>query len=277
MSVVIYGLVIGISLGVVGAGGSIFSVPFLVYGLTIPLDQAIPLSLMLVSAIALSGSFMNAYNRNINYSVAIIFSLIGAVFVPLVLHLSMNVNHSLRMLLFSLLMFFVAGRMLLSPDQGKQNLYSYPSDSAIKTESMTVKGFTEYSAKEYGIMGAGGIIAGILSGFFGVGGGFIIVPILKIFLGMSYHMAIGTALMCVFLISAPAGLGYIFSASPIYSFVTFGFVMKFLLGGIIGVLLGTLMLKQLSERFIRIIFALFVIITALFILLQQSLVYLGRI
>jgi uncharacterized membrane protein YfcA len=107
----LYGLVVGISLGLTGGGGSIFAVPLLIYGLGIPVRSAIGLSLAVVGASAGFGAMLWLKARDIDLRSGMVFALGGMVFAPLGTWIGSFLPASLLLSCFAVLMSFVGWRM----------------------------------------------------------------------------------------------------------------------------------------------------------------------
>ncbi len=166
LTAIAYGLLVGLSLGLTGSGGSILAIPLLVYGLDMPVSEAIVVSLLMVATIALFGAMRQSFGKNVNWTSAILFSIAGMIVSPVVIQLAHNVDDTLRLVLFAGLMLFVSYRMAFG---AKEKIVNKP-----------VRGITNENALLKGAKTAtGGAVAGGLSGFFGVGGGFVIVPLLS--------------------------------------------------------------------------------------------------
>lgn len=111
---VIYGSIVGLSLGLTGGGGSILAIPILVYGLGMPMSQSVVISLLMVASIALFGAARQSFSGNVDWRAAILFSLAGMIISPLVIYIAHDVNETLRLILFAVLMLFVAYKMAFS-------------------------------------------------------------------------------------------------------------------------------------------------------------------
>jgi uncharacterized membrane protein YfcA len=145
-----FGALVGLSLGLTGSGGSILAIPLLVYGLGLPIQDALPVSLLMVAAIAAFGAARQSIAHAIDWRAAILFSLTGMMVSPLVVAATHDADETLRLVLFALLMLFVAARMVLPR----------------RTQIIPAHGARHNILH----MAAGGALAGSLAGFFGVGG-----------------------------------------------------------------------------------------------------------
>lgn len=188
--VVLFGAVIGLTLGLLGAGGSILAVPALVYGVGQPLQTAIPTSLAVVALSSLGGLVPRERRRAVRWPVALVF---GGAGVPAAFGgtaLGRLFPQSWLLLAFAVLMVVVAVRML----RGGENPTGAcrTRDGGIRWRSCLPKALLA------------GALVGVLTGLFGVGGGFVVVPALALLLGLGAQEAVATSLVVV-LINAVAG------------------------------------------------------------------------
>lgn len=244
-----YGSLVGLSLGLTGSGGSILAIPLLVYGLGMPISQAVVVSLLMVAAIALLGAAKQSFSKNVDWRTAILFSLSGMVVSPIVIQLAHDVNDKLRLLLFAGLMLIVAFRMGVS---GRKT-----SSYALARQERPLN----FSIKTV----AGGTVAGTLSGFFGVGGGFVIVPLLTMIFHMPYRVAVGTSLAAIFLISIAALSGAFMNGIVI----NWSLFANFVGGGVLGMFLGSVLANKLPEKVAKIIFACVISALGIFMLIDK--------
>ena len=180
---VLTGLV-GASLGLLGAGGSIIMLPVLVYVIGLEPHAAVPLSLAIVGTTSLLGVALRSTGSQIDWLTALIFGSAALGGAYLGSRLSALVPGALLMLAFGLLLVVVGVRMWRSPDEeeGGPRIRRRPS-----------------------LMLAAGAFVGVLTGFLGVGGGFLIVPALGRIGGLGIRTAIATSLV-VIAMSSIAGL-----------------------------------------------------------------------
>jgi hypothetical protein len=188
---VAFGAAIGLTLGLLGAGGSILAVPALVYGVGEPLQTAIPTSLAVVALSSLGGLLPRERRTAVQWPVALIF---GAAGIPAAFGgtaLGTLFPQRWLLLAFAVLMVVVAVRML----RGGEN-----HTGACRTRD---GGVNWRSCVPKSVLA--GAAVGVLTGLFGVGGGFIIVPALTLLLGLGAQQAVATSLVIV-LINSVAGL-----------------------------------------------------------------------
>ncbi|GAB2737533.1 sulfite exporter TauE/SafE family protein [Salinifilum aidingensis] len=187
----VFGAVIGLALGLLGAGGSILAVPALVYGVGQPLHTAIPTSLAVVAVSSLGGLASRARRAHVQWPVALVFGVAGVPAAFAGTALGRLVPQRWLLLAFAALMVVVAVRML----RGGAN-----RAGACRTGA----GGVNWRSCLPKALGAGAGV-GVLTGLFGVGGGFVIVPALSVLLGLEAQAAVATSLVIV-LINAAGGL-----------------------------------------------------------------------
>lgn len=231
------GLGIGLSLGLIGAGGSILTVPALVYLVGLSPQTAVTTSLAIVGINSLSGAFFHHQKKQINWRIALLFGAAGILTAFFGASLSAAIPSEILLILFAALMTLVALHMLL-----------------------TVRNIYQERAKKYNLLVvlAAGAGVGLLTGFFGVGGGFLIVPALVILVGLPMAQAVGTSLIIISFNCLSGFIGHIQ-----YAKFDIPLVIVFSLAGSLGVFIGARFCHLLPGKTLRIIFASFVLILAL--------------
>lgn len=175
---------IGLSLGLIGGGGSILTVPILVYFFDVSPHDAVGMSLAVVGATSLLGSYLHYRRDNVDVSGGLLFGGAGAVGALLGAPVTKLFSPTSLLLIFGLLMFVVAVSMLW-PKQRE------PDETLYEPHKVQAA--------------LAGLGVGFLTGFLGVGGGFLIVPALVLFIGLTMKKAVGTSLFVIFL-NCVAGL-----------------------------------------------------------------------
>lgn len=230
-----YGLVIGLALGLTGGGGSIITLPILVYLVGEKVHPAIATSLAIVGTIAAQGAIMQrSIVRWRMGAILGVCGLLGAVPGSLI---SRIVPGNILLLLFAATMLIAAAAMLKS----RRNLDA----SGITAAPISIIGY--------------GFGLGFLTGFLGVGGGFLIVPTLVFALGLSMRDAIATSLFVIALNSASSLTAHAFDGS-----IDLSIVLLFVVGGIVGNIVGMMIGKRLAQQHLKRIFAVFVMAIGLF-------------
>ena len=248
----------GLILGLIGSGGSILSVPILVYLFGINPVTATAYSLFIVGTTSLIGSIKNLKKKLINYSTTILFSFSAVITVYItrkyLIHLIPEViintdsiyigKNQLIMLLFSLLM-LSAGFFM------------------IKRTPKTIVGLkkTKTIAPNKFLIFAEGSLIGFLTGLIGAGGGFIIIPILVILSDLRMKTAIATSLA---IISLKSLIGFIGDVQNLE--IDWIFLIIFTLISVIGIFTGQQFSQRVSENKLKMVFGLFVILIGISII-----------
>jgi uncharacterized membrane protein YfcA len=233
------GLLIGLSLGALGGGGSILAVPALVYGAGQDARTATATSLLLVGVAALAGIAPHWRAGRVRTGVGATFGLVGAGGSIAGTALNRRLDPDALLLAFSALVLLAAWRMLTGcptcTQVGEQRAIAGTSARAERRHVPTPG-----AAAMVVVAGTG---VGFLSGLFGVGGGFVIVPALTLVLKLSMPEAIGTSLL-VIAINAAIGLASRLATTSIEWKVTIPFVVA----AVIGVLSGGRLAGRLDPR-----------------------------
>jgi uncharacterized membrane protein YfcA len=184
------GLLIGVLLGMLGGGGSILAVPALVYGVGMPLRTAIPTSLVVVGISALTGLVPRLRTGQIRWRIAAVFGLAGAAAAFGGAAVNRLLPPWVVLAGFAVMMVGAGLRMLREPSE-EGGACALPG-GGVHWQTCLPKAI------------ASGAIVGFLTGLFGVGGGFLIVPALVLLLGLPMTAAVGTSLVIV-AVNAAAG------------------------------------------------------------------------
>jgi uncharacterized membrane protein YfcA len=218
------GAIVGFSLGLVGGGGSILAVPLLIYLVGVPSAHvAIGTSALAVAVNAAANLAQHARAGVVKWHCAMVFAAAGVIGAYAGSSLSKLVDGQKLLALFALLMLAVAGMML----RGRASA----GNEAVRLDR-------ENTPKLVGL----GLATGTLSGFFGIGGGFLIVPGLMLATGMPILNAIGSSLVAVAAFALTAAANYARSG-----FVDWWLAATFIAGGVIGGIAGTQLAATLGK------------------------------
>jgi uncharacterized membrane protein YfcA len=227
-------ILVGLSLGALGSGGSIITIPVLVYVAAVPPEDAVGMSLVIVGATSLLGAVLHFRRGNVALKPAVFFAVTGM----MGSYIGAKGTHLLSrrglLLLFAVVMLAAGIRMWRS------------------TVGTLEKG--SFSASRCLLVG---FAVGLLTGFLGIGGGFLIVPSLVLFAGLDSRTAAGTSLAVIALNSSTGVLGQLRFASIDWRLLA-GF-LAFALGGMVA---GTMLVSTLAETRLRRLFASAVLVLA---------------
>ena len=214
---------VGLCLGLLGSGGSIVTLPVLVYVAGIPAHQAVTMSLVVVGGTSLLGSLLNLRRGTFDLRAGVFFALSGMAGAFVGARFTHLVSAPMLMLLFGALMVVVGTRMLRDKDTGLALRRCRP-------------------LRCLGV----GVTVGGLTGFLGVGGGFLILPALVLFAGLEMKTAIGTSLAVIAVNCFGGLLGQL-------RYVSFDWLLTlgFLLAAMAGMFAGAALAKRLSPAVLR--------------------------
>ncbi|HLV46202.1 MAG TPA: sulfite exporter TauE/SafE family protein [Flavobacterium sp.] len=257
----ILALFIGVTLGLIGSGGSILTVPILVYVVGLNPVIATAYSLFIVGSTAFVGSIRHSLDQNVNFKIVALFgipSLLSVFFtrstlVPLlpdefVLKNDFIIPKStLIMILFAVVMFAAASRMI---KKSRQKVIGKPEAAA--AVSLIFQG----------------ILIGLISGLVGAGGGFLIVPALLFFANLPMRKAVGTSLTIVSIQSLSGFLGDLS-----YQKIDWLLILSFSVISIFGLFIGIRLSKRIIDGNLRKIFGWFILAMSLYILTKEIIGY----
>lgn len=246
---VAFGAIIGLTLGALGGGGSILAVPALVYGLGQPVAAAVPMSLLVVGGGAAAGSIPHLRSGNLPWKSALVFGAAG-IFGS---YLGAKLNHALDgdwlMAGFAALMLVAAAAMLFKKPA------EVPASAARRCEMA-------WRERPLALLAVGAVV-GLLTGVFGVGGGFIIVPAWTVAIGCPARISVGASLMVIAINSAVAFVSHLgFGAIDV------GVTVAFAAAGIAGALVGGFFSQRAENARLQRWFAYLVVGVAIFVLTQ---------
>ena len=240
------GALSGGALGLTGGGGSILAVPLLVYVVGENIHLAIGTSLVAVGVTSLISSVSYMRQSLVKFKIAFFMAAPGLASTYLGALINKQIKGPVLLLIFAVLMIYI-GYLMVSQKKPKEQ--SAPDTSKINYPRILTLGF----------------ITGLASGFFGIGGGFLLVPAL--FLGARLKMkeAIATSLFIIFLFGM-FGLGsYIIQGREINLLISAIFVA----GGSVGGIVGAFYAKRINQVVLRRIFSLFIILIGLSIFVEN--------
>lgn len=219
------GTLVGFTLGLVGGGGSILATPLLLYAVGIAQPHiAIGTGALAVSVNAYANLIGHARKGHVQWTCAIVFALIGSIGALIGSTLGKAMDGQRLLFLFGLLM-LVVGALMLRP---RKAVPAVPKPADLRMCLLT---------------GSVAIMAGAASGFFGIGGGFLIVPGLILATGMRTIDAVGSSLLAVGTFGLATALNYAASGM-----IDWPIAAEFIGGGIIGGVLGMRLATRLSAQ-----------------------------
>lgn len=252
-------ILVGVSLGLIGSGGSILTVPILVYIMAVEPVLATAYSLFIVGSTALVGGIQNALLKKVDFKTVLIFGVpsIGAVyltrafllpFIPEILFTIGDFSFTkpiALMLLFAVVM-IMASVSMIKPSKAK-------SDENVPMQYNLSLIFLE------------GTVVGVLTGLVGAGGGFLIIPALVLLAKMPMKLAVGTSL---FIIAAKSLIGFLGDLKGTQE-IDWHLLFYFTLASIIGIFIGIFLSKKINGNKLKTGFGWFVLLMGIYIILKE--------
>lgn len=258
------GAFIGFSLGLTGGGGAIFAVPLLVYLLGVPAREAVGVSLATVGSTSLVGFIQRARRKMVEFPTGLLFALAGMLGAPVGAWLADFIPDAVLLGMFSLLMLGIAVRMWWKANDGVAKLPIIMDENAGPTCRRDPEGKLRLTSRCAMLLGLVGLLSGVLSGLFGVGGGFIIVPALVVFSGMGMQRAIGTSLLVITLVSAAGTANHLLAGKDL----TLSTAGLFTAGSIVGLFAGSWLAQRLAGPVLQKMFASAIVVVACYVIMR---------
>jgi uncharacterized membrane protein YfcA len=256
----ILAILVGISFGLIGSGGSILTVPILVYIMSVEPVLATAYSLFIVGTTALVGGIQNALLKKVDFKTVFIFGIpsIAAVyatrkwlvpFIPDSLFQlgGLEITKPIALMLLFAVVMIAASVSMIKPSKNKDvdetapMIYNYPM---ILLE---------------------GTVVGILTGLVGAGGGFLIIPALVLLARMPMKLAVGTSL---FIIAAKSLIGFIGDLQG-DKVIDWPLLMGFTGSAVVGIVIGILASKKIPGSKLKVGFGWFVLVMGIYIIVKE--------
>lgn len=240
-------LLVGLSLGLMGSGGSILTVPVLIYLAGEQEKVAIAESLGIVGAISFLGAIPYAFKQQVHWRSVVLFGIPGMIGTYGGAIIAGFVSATFQLILFAIVMLIAATLMFRNKKVDAGN-----SDSK-KTQF-------------WWMIAIEGLIVGVLTGLVGVGGGFLIVPALVLLGGLSMHLAIGTSLVIIAMKSFSGFYKYIDVLDDLNLSINWELVLIFSLIGAVGSFVGKAIGGKISGEKLKRGFAIFLLFMGVYII-----------
>ena len=253
MTGLLLGILVGAILGLTGAGGGILAVPALVVGLGWPMQQAAPVALIAVAAGAALGAVEGLRKKLVRYRAALLMAAAGIPVTGLGVLVAHHLSQRVLLALFASVMLLVAIRLFLQA----QHWLSEPENGQLgHIDPLT--GRFNWTWLTAALLASIGALTGFMTGLLGVGGGFVIVPLLRRFTDVSMHGIVATSLLVIALV----GVGGVATTILRGTVIPLELTVYFSLATACGMMLGRLASSHLSARYVQIGFSIVLVVVA---------------
>ncbi|MEI8595819.1 sulfite exporter TauE/SafE family protein [Photobacterium sp. Hal280] len=240
-------MAVGLSLGMLGSGGAILTVPILAYGLGQTEKQAIASALIIVGIISSITSFSGIRQRLVSWPLVMLFGFPGMAGTYLGAWFASYLDGAIQMTVFAVVMLAAAWRMFQPVGLASSHAQTQP----------------------YWLTGLQGLLVGVLTGFVGVGGGFLIVPALVLLSGLTMQTAVATSLVIIVMNSLIGFLKYQNVLALTHTKLDWAVIAIMAVIGVAGSLAGQRLAGRLPQHRLQRIFSVCLILMAGFILYQS--------
>lgn len=247
--VILGALLVGASLGLMGSGGSILTVPILTFVLGQQEKVAIASSLAIVGGICLVAGIPYLVRRQVDLRSVLFFGLPGMAGAYLGAILSKHVSGLVQLLVFACVMLLAGWMMLRGKDLAKVR---------------------DVARRQAWKIALDGLAVGALTGFVGVGGGFLIVPALVLLGGLPMHRAVGTSIFIIALKSASGFAGYLEVLRERGLALDWHVIGVFVLTGSLGSFAGNHVGTRLPQQALRKAFAYFLLVMGVYVIWHSA-------
>ncbi|MFJ8582556.1 sulfite exporter TauE/SafE family protein [Micromonospora sp. NPDC093277] len=237
-------VLIGVSLGLLGGGGSILAVPLLVYVADLPAKEAIATSLLVVGATSAVGVLPHARAHRVRWRTGLVFGLAGMTGAYAGGRLAEYIPAAFLLTGFAIMMLATAVAMI----RGRRTAEGRPVPHELPVPRVLLDG----------------VVVGLVTGLVGAGGGFLVVPALALLGGLPMPVAVGTSLVVIAMKSFAGLAGYLSSVH-----VNWGLAAAVTAAAIVGSLLGGRLAGRIPADLLRQAFGWFVVVMGVFVLAQQ--------
>ncbi|MFC7549261.1 sulfite exporter TauE/SafE family protein [Plantactinospora sp. GCM10030261] len=237
-------VLIGISLGLLGGGGSILAVPLLVYVADLPAKEAIATSLLVVGVTSAVGVLPHARAGRIRWRTGLVFGSAGMAGAYAGGRLAEFIPAGVLLTGFALMMLATAGAMI----RGRRDTPGRAAPHELPVLRVILDG----------------VVVGLVTGLVGAGGGFLVVPALALLGGLPMPVAVGTSLVVIAMKSFAGLAGYLSSVS-----IDWGLATAVTTAAVAGSLVGGRLAGRIPENVLRTAFGWFVVVMGSFVLARQ--------
>ena len=264
ITALLLGALVGVVMGLTGAGGGILAVPLLVFGMTLTgmhltVAEAGPIALLAVGISAAVGAMLGLKAKIVRYRAALLVASSGILMVPLGIWLAHRLDTRLMSLLFAVVLGWVAYKTF-SEIRGKLKPERV-MPPCIRDDTSARFIWTSRCA---GALSLSGAVTGILSGLLGVGGGFVMVPALQRYTDLAAQSVVATSLAIISLVSLTG-----VAASISAGYFDWEIALPFATGSVAGMGVGSMLTSRLPQKYPKLAFGFICLVVAVGMILKS--------
>ena len=251
------GALIGLVMALTGAGGGVLAIPLLVFGLNLSLQQAAPVGLVAVGSAAALGAALGLRQNIVRYRAAALIGSVGMLLAPLGVFIAQRLPNRPLLAAFAVVLIYTAWRML------KHTVVSDPLPKAALCRVNSRDQRLIWTRPCARALTGTGVVAGLLSGLLGVGGGFVIIPALLRHTDLDIRSVQATSLAVIALVSV-SGV----SAAAAHGPLAWAVALPFAAGALLALVAGRQVAKKIDAKHLQQGFAWFCLMVALLMLVR---------
>lgn len=256
------GILVGFLSAMFGIGGGIVMVPLLHVCFGVPAAASSGTSMFAILPTSLAGMFARLHDGTINVRLGLVVGIAGACLSPLGAWVSGVVPGAVAMIMTAFFILFTAARMFKRVYDERPSAVA--ADGFAPVRRAPLDPGTAPASKLYPVAAATGVVVGFLSGYLGLGGGFLVVPALQLLFGLTMKQATGTSLVSVALFSVPA-----FVTHAVLGHVEWVAGVLLILGALVGTQLGARAVRRVGDRSLTAMFAAVLVLSGIIMAVRE--------
>ncbi|NTU88920.1 MAG: sulfite exporter TauE/SafE family protein [Actinobacteria bacterium] len=256
------GVGIGVLSGLLGIGGGLLIIPLLRLGFGVPALTATATSLMTIIPTSIAGVIGHVRNKTANLKVGVSLGLVGALFAPIGTYLSLKVGGFVVTMVTVLVILYTAFTMFKKA--ARLSPASKCGDAETSCETQVAITHVDFDGKTIVQLTCMGAFVGLASGFLGLGGGFIIVPLTTWLFSFSMKEAAGTSLVALIFFATSGAISH-----GVVGNIEYLYAIAIALGTIPGALIGAALSKRTSERQLRLFFGILLVCVGISLAVEE--------
>lgn len=254
------GVLVGVVMGLTGAGGSILAVPLLIFGLHLTILEAGPVAMLAVGTSAAIGALLGLKAKIVRYRASLLIALSGILMAPLGVWVAYRLDTRLMSLLFASVLVWISYKTFYEIYQQNTEVQLKDALPCIRND---LNGRFIWTNSCAVALSLSGVIAGTLSGLLGVGGGFVIVPALQRYTDLAMQSVVATSLAVISVVSLTS-----VGASVYAGHLDFKIALPFAAGSMVGMVAASLLRPRLSQKYLKTAFGILCFVVAVAMIMK---------